>query len=211
MSYTLNTEAAKSADTMSGRIEETGKYIGIFTRAEDIVSSKGTEGIDMSFKSDDGLTADYLTLWTRNRDGKEIFGFKILMAVMTCMKAKKLTKTSGMVEKFDKDQGKRVQMQADIYPELMSKPIGLLLQREEYIKKDGSIGAKMNIVGAFDADTEMTASEILERKTKPELLERMVAGLKDKKAQASNHRDTPPVHNEAPFGDDGFGDDIPFN
>jgi len=211
MSYTLNTEAAKSADTMSGRIEETGKYIGTFTRAEDVMSSKGTEGIDMSFKTADGLTADYLSLWTRNKDGKEIFGFKILMAVMTCMKAKTLTKTAGTVDKYDQAQGKRVQQQADIYPELMNKPIGLLLQKEEYLKKDNTIGTKMNIVGAFDASSELTASEILDRKTKPELLERMVASLKDKKlpASAGNRNNEPPAYDAPPFMDDDLSD-IPF-
>ncbi|MDA3876115.1 MAG: hypothetical protein PF483_03390 [Halothiobacillus sp.] len=213
MNYTLNTEAAKGADTMNGRIDETGKYIGVFTRAESVESNKGTVGIDLSFRSNDGLTADYLSLWTRNVDGKEIYGFKVLMAVMTCMKTKGLTSTPGSVEKYDQGQQKRVTVAADIYPELMDKPIGLLLQKEEYIKKDNTIGTKMNIVGAFDPSTEMTASEILDRKTKPELLERMVAGLKDKILPASSRsrgNNEPPPHESAPHGGDYGDSDIPF-
>jgi hypothetical protein len=209
MNYTLNPEAAKAADTMNGRIEETGKYIGIFTRAEESESTKGTKGIEMSYKSNDGLTADYLSLWTVNADGKEIYGYKVLMAVMTCMKTKTLTNTVGKVEKYDQDQQKRVVVDAKIYPELMDKPIGLLLQREEYLKKDGrTIGSKMNIVGAFDPETEMTASEILDRKTKPELLERMVAGLKDKivSAPKASNSNEPPTYDYAPMP----SDDVPF-
>ncbi len=209
MNYQLNKEAAKAADTMNGRIEETGKYIGVFTRAEESHSPKGTQGIELSFKSNDGLTADYLSLWTVNADGKEIYGFKVLMAVMTCMKTKLLTKTVGQVEKYDQDQQKRVTVDAKIYPELMDKPIGLLLQREEYIKKDGkTVGSKMNIVGAFEASTELTASEILDGKTKPELLERMVSGLKDKTVSApkASNGNEPPPYDYAPMP----SDDVPF-
>jgi len=213
MNYTLNPEAAKAADTMNGRIDETGKYIGVFTRSESVESNKGTIGIDLSFKSNDGPTADYLSLWTQNKDGKEIYGFKVLMAVMTCMRTKTLTKTRGSVEKYDQDQQKRVTVSADIYPELMDKPIGLLLQREEYIKGNGTVGAKMNIVGAFDPETEMTASEILGKKTKPELLERMVAGLNDKSLPSSSKshgNNSLPPHESVPHGGDFGQDDIPF-
>lgn len=209
MNYTLNTEAAKAADTINGRIEESGKYIGTFIRAESTTSSKGTIGIDFSFKSNDGLSTDYLTVWTHNAEGKEIYGFKVLMAIMTCMKIKTLTKTVGIVEKYDQDQKKRAQVQADIYPELMNKPVGLLLQRAEYTKTAGGVGSTFNIFAAFEADSGFTASEILDRKTKPELLERMVSSLRDKtlpkSSQGGVHGNEPPVYEEAPFYDD-----VPF-
>ena len=71
MDYTLNPEAAKQADNLFSRIEEKGKYLGMLTRAEPITSKKGSKGVDFSFKSETGATADYLTIWTHNGDGKQ--------------------------------------------------------------------------------------------------------------------------------------------
>jgi hypothetical protein len=57
---------------------------------------------------------------------------------------------------------------------LQGKPIGLLLETEDSLKRDGATGLRMVIKGVFQADTELTASEMLDRKTKPEQLARMV-------------------------------------
>lgn len=208
MNYSLNTEAAKAADAMNSRLDETGKYIGVFTRAEAVTSKKGAVGIDLSFKSEDGRTADYLSVWTHGKDGSEIYGFKQLMAIMTCLRVKQLTKTPGTVEKYDKAAGKSIPFDAEIYPELMGKSVGLLLQREAYIKQDGSEGHKLNITGVFEASSELTASEILGKKTTPELLAKMVSVLKDK--PLSGKAATPP-QSSAPAGAfDDMADDIPW-
>lgn len=207
MNYSLNTEAAKAADTMNSRLDETGKYIGMLTRAEAVTSKKGAVGIDLSFKSEDGRTADYLSVWTHGKDGSEIYGFKQLMAIMTCLRVKQLTKTPGTVEKYDKELKEKVQIKAEIYPELTGKPVGLLLQREAYIKGDGSEGHKLNIAGVFEASSELTASEILGKKTTPELLAKMVAVLKDKPLSGKQAQATP---SNAPDDFTGIPDDCPF-
>lgn len=211
MNYQLNTEAAKAADAMNSRIEDTGKYIGVFTRAEAVKSKKNTIGIDMSFKSDDGQTADYLSVWTHNSEGKEIYGFKQLMAIMTCLRLKSLTKTNAVIEKYDTELKQRVKVSADVYMELTGKPIGLLLQREAYMKDNGTEGFKLNLVGFFDAETELTASEILGKKTQPELLAKMVAQLKDKPLsgkQQEHHKAASNDYSDDPFGN--MPDDFPF-
>jgi hypothetical protein len=207
MDYTLDTKAAQAADQMGSRLDETGKYVGVFTRAEATTSKKGAEGIDFSFKSDDGLSADYLTVWTHGKDGKEIYGYKQLMAIMTCLKIKALSTKEGTVEKWDKESSAKVKVSATLYPDLMNKPVGLLLQREAYLKKDQSEGHKMGIFAAFEASTEFTASEILGQKTSPELLDKMVAQLKDKPLNIGNGTHATP----ATAGDfTGMDDDIPF-
>ena len=104
MDYTLNPEAAKQADNLFSRIEEKGKYLGTLTRAEQIVSKKGSKGVDFSFKTDTGATADYLTIWTHNGDGKQLQGFNTLMAIMTCLRVKELKAEQGEVEKYDNDE-----------------------------------------------------------------------------------------------------------
>lgn len=208
-SYNLNPEHAKQADNQANRITETGKYVGTFTRAESIKSTKGTDGIEFAFKANDGRSADFLQLWTYNTDGKELYGLKMVNALMTCLKARSLTPTNAMVEKWDRDAGATGKLQATVYPELMSKPIGLLLQREEYEKQNGDIGHKFNIYGCFDSQTEMVASEILEKAAKAEKLPRIVQTLRDKPLDSKRL----PASTGAPAPSGAFADmadDIPF-
>lgn len=170
-SYTLDTNAARQANANS-YIDTTGKYKGVFTRAEAITSKKGTEGIEFTFKSDEKQTADFLTLWTYNKDGQELYGLKVLNALMTCMSVRELQPSQGQVPKWD--GGTR---NATVFAALMNKPVGVLLQKEEYEKDDGSIGYKFNIFAPFHAQSEMTAKEILDKATKPEGLANMLSRL----------------------------------
>ena len=98
MDYQLDTKAAKQADQLFARIEEKGKYMGVITRAESIQSKKGTKGVGISFKTDTGSTADYLDFWTINNEGKQLAGYNLLMAIMTCLRVKGLTATTGEIE-----------------------------------------------------------------------------------------------------------------
>lgn len=171
--YTLNMEAAKAAGT-SQRITETGRYVGRFTRAQSVVSrQKSSEGIEFTFEADDGRAADYLTVWTHDVDGKELAGFKMLNALMTCMKLREIKATKSKVERDGKSE------EAFVYPALLQK-IGLLLQRETYEKTTGGEGFKFNIVLPFAHDTGLTALEILERKTTPEQADKIAATLADR-------------------------------
>lgn len=207
--YNLDTKQAAAADNTISRIDETGKYTGTLTRAEAVTSKQGTDGVEFSFRADDGSTADFLTLWTHNSDGDELPSLKALNAIMTVLRVKTITPTPGHVERWDSDSRQRVKAAATIFPELTGKRVGLLLQREEYEKRDGSIGSKMNIFGVFDADSELTASEILARKTQPETLSRMVAALRDKPLKHKIGNVSAPAG--SPPQSDAFGDDdIPF-
>lgn len=205
--YTLDTKAATQADNIVSRIDQTGKYIGTLTRAESVVSRQETEGVEFSFKADDGASADFLTLWTYKASGEALPSLKTLNAMMTVVRVKSLTPTAGQVEKWDSGSGQRGKFPATIFPELTNKRIGLLLQREEYEKRDGSIGAKVNIVGCFDPESELTASEILARKTEPETLARMVAALRDKPMKGARQAATA-QHDDGGMAD--MDDDIPF-
>lgn len=204
--YTLNPENAKQADTAGGRIDTTGKYIGEFTLAENVTSKKGTKGIEFSFKSNDGRSADYLTIWTVNHEGKEIFGRKILDQIMTCLKVRSIAPRSVTAEKYDRDIGERVPVTVDAFPDLMGKPIGLLLQAEPYEANDGTTKTRMVIAMPFEAATGFTASEILSNATTPSIMERRLETLKDRPMQSRRAGSTA----AAPAASDDFDDDIPF-
>lgn len=208
MNYQLNTEAAKAADVMFARIEQRGKYLGVLTRAEPITSIKGTKGVDLSFKAQSGETADYLTIWTHNGDGKQLQGFNTLMALMTCLRVKSLNAETGEIEKYNTETKQREKVKTPLFTELMNKPVGFLLHMEEYKKRSGESGWKPSISAIFD-DSEFTASEILGKKTAPELLAKMVAQLKDKPLSNKDTGNTSPSsHADDPF--DSLPNDCPF-
>jgi len=214
MNYQLNTQIARSADQTTSRISETGKYIGTITRAEELISKKGTVGVEFAFKADDGQTADYLSVWTKNAEGKELYGLKHLQAIMVCTKQRTLTTVKGAVEKYDPATGQSGTFTVDLFPELTGQRIGFLLQAEEYLKQDGTIATRMAIFGSFSADGEFTASEILDRAARPEKLAKMVAVLRDRKLSPGAVR---PAHAPAAAQGDAQGDadsvltdDIPF-
>lgn len=219
--YALNPESAKAADNSIGtRITESGKYIGKFTRAENIKSSKGTLGIEFSFVTDSGQSADFLQIWTKGADGKELFGFNQLMAIMTCMKVRSLTPSKATVEKWNSEVGRSTQQQVEVFQELMNKPIGLLLQKEHYNNTSGLPKERMLIQMAFEASTGFVASEILDKAIKPEKMDKALASLKDRYAKgysagpAQNHdyghnRFDSQSSGPAPNGFE-FDSDIPF-
>ena len=203
-SYTLDTTAAQQANQNS-YIDQTGKYVGIFTIAKALTSRSGTEGIEFSFRAQDGRQANYLTLWTFNTKGEALYGFKVLNALMTVMGVKELTPKSGSITKQD---GSKEDVIA--YPDLHNKPVGLVLQKEFYFKDNGEEGYKFNIFAPFQASTELMAKEVLEGKVQPQALASIISNLKDKPAPAQQQRQAPAgnVYQDARNGsqpDDPFG------
>lgn len=200
--YALDTTAAKAADSAGFQIKENGKYVGKFTRAEDIVSDRtGTKGIDFDFVSDAGQRARF-SIYTVKADGTTIYGFKQLMAMMTVLKLREIADPTMIRAKvYDFDQGKEVEKSVPQFAELVNKPIGILITMEEY--KPGKF--RPNLAGIFQAETDLVASEILDRKTVPAKLERMVAALRDKTLNVSAPSHSGPEA-EHPADDS----DIPF-
>lgn len=185
-SYTLDTNAAQQANQNS-YIDQTGKYVGAFTVAKAVTSRSGTEGIEFSFRSKDGRQANFLTLWTYNAKGEALYGFKVLNALMTVMDVKEIAPKNGSITKQD---GTKEAITG--YPDLHGKPVGLVLQKEFYIKDNGDEGYKFNIYAPFQAGTELMAKEILDNKTQPQALTSIISSLKDKPAPAQQSRGNQP-------------------
>lgn len=211
---TLDTSKARSADERNTSITETGKYIGTITRAEKLVSKNKTEGLGLSFKADDGSTSNYLDIWIRKDNGDELFGIKTVNALMACLKLRKAEEGQIECEKWDRDAGAMVKVRVDGYPEIMGKRIGLLLQQSIETDQHGKDQDRIGIYAVFQPDTELTASEVLDGKTAPERLPKLLQSLmsnpvrdnrKNKGAAPSTSPSAP-----RPSGFGGMDDDIPF-
>ena len=193
--YTLDVQAARHADTAGATIKEIGKYVGEFIQAKDVVTKKGGRGIEFIFKSQGGQKAN-LAIYTTGANGDRYQGYDALMAIMTCLQLRGIKPAPGKVTRYDFEAKKEVVEDGTVFPDL-HKPIGVLLETEDYEKKDGSIGTRMVLKNVFQPNTELTASEILDKKTQPELLAKMVEGLR--------HRPLKGARQPAPRQDDGFG------
>ena len=205
--YELDVNSARKADTSGASIKEIGKYIGEFTQAKEIVSKKtGTKGIEFAFKSTSGQKTN-ISIYTMSASGEKYQGYDALMAIMTCQGLRSIKPVDGEVTRYDYDSKKDVKERGKLFPDL-HKPIGILLETEDYPKQDGSTGTRMVLKNVFRAADEFTASEILDRKTSPELLPKFVAGLRHRPLRGAAR----PVHHDngmpdVPYSD---SDEIPF-
>ena len=214
---TFDAKEAARADQIASSITEPGKYIGTITRAEKLNSTKGTQGLGLSFKADDGSTADYLDLYTVNAHGETLPSMKVVQAMMGCLQMRSAQEGPIKCSKWNKDARQREEVTVPGYPEMMGKRIGLLLQKTLETDQNGADRERIQIFGVFQADTELTVSEILARKTTPETLPKMIQYLeahpvrdnrKNKGAAPQQSYQTPAQQNGGGFAD--FSDDVPF-
>lgn len=209
--YQVNESAARKADAGGSMINELGKYVGTFTQAEDITASTGTKGIAFLFESNAGQKAR-LSIYTKKSDGTELSGMEAVSAIMTCMKLRSIKPSQGKATHWDGESKSEVLEDATIFPDLCGKQIGLLLETEDYTARDGSLAKHPRIVikNVFQADTELTASEIWDRKTVPAMLPRMVDGLRHRALKGTK----PAAHASQSRSNDGapdnFDPDCPF-
>lgn len=178
MSLSFNAIEARKGDRFSSIIRETGKYVGIITRAEKLVSKQGTEGVGLSFKADDGASASYLDVYTVKANGEKLWGASIIQSLMCCAGIKTADEGPITFDKWDKEVGEMVKATATGYPTLMNVRIGLILQKElQSHYQTGADQERINIVGVYQAATGLTASEILDKVTKPMKVEQRMKAL----------------------------------
>ncbi len=218
-SYNLQKDKAIAGGKIGGGsfIKETGGYVGKILHAKEVVATTGSVGIELAFKSDDGLEANFLTLYTYNVKGEELWGLDKVNALMTCCKVKALTPTNATIEEYDFTAKSEIKKAVILYSELTNARVGLILQKELFLKTSGEESDKVAYYSAFNADSKQTADEIMEGKA-AERMEKTLATLTDKdnrkkasKGQAASHG----TDNDMDYGPEtggmtDFDDDIPF-
>lgn len=219
MPLTLNPTEARKADRYSSVIREPGKYVCTITRAERLLSEKGTEGVGLSLKSDDGSSANFLDVYTVGRDGKILMGNAIIQALLCCLKLRGVSDGEITFEAWDNQARSIVKRTAPGYPDLMGKRIGVVLRKElQTNDRTGDDVERLTIVGVFQADTGLMSTEILDNKTKAELLPKMVQWvtanpIKDSRKKGNGYQRA--ATNAMPGREDGdpgaTDSDIPFN
>ena len=209
---TFNPEEARKADKISNFIRDAGAYKGVITRAEKLVGKdKGTPGVGLSFRADDGSTAAFLDIYTHKATGEPLQGSAIIQALMCCLKLRTAEEGTIKFKTWDnKDK------EAKGYPSIMGRRIGFVFRRELQLDQNGDDKERLMIVGVFQEDTGLMASEILDRKTSGELLPKMVQWVQanpvkdSRKKQNGYQRATNGATPGREEGDPGYDDSIPF-
>lgn len=218
--FTLDQNAARAADNKSAFIDEAGKYIGTFTRAEYMEKQEtGSTGIGFTFKSREGAEGQFYVNLSYQHGKRNDGGYQLVNALMACLSLRAVGSPQPIeVEKWDKDAGQRVKATVQGFPEMMGKDVGLLIQME--IEKNSEKGLpRPTIFAPFSAESEKTASEILDpKKPAPAKLEKMVQQVMNKPlldrrpagSRTAAADDYAAYAGSAPHDDDPFAD-IPFD
>jgi len=210
--YTRDDQLAVQPETnVGGRIETSGAYVGHFTLAKERTAKTGTKGIEFNFEAEDGRVARYLTLWLERANGERIeYPYSLLSALMACLDVKAIESTPATIDEWNPAASMMMPTEAQTFPDLTNKQIGVLLQREERLW-EGKTYVSMKIVQFYDPTDRSTPAEIMSGKRTGQALDKLVANLRETVVRA----DAPPT-GAAPAGGSGGGfdgiddDDVPF-
>ncbi len=210
--YTRDDQLAVQPETnVGGRIETSGAYVGHFTLAKERTAKTGTKGIEFNFEAEDGRVARYLTLWLARANGEKIeYPYSLLSALMACLNVKNIESTPATIDEWNQAAGTMMPTEAQTFPDLMNKQVGVLLQREERLW-EGKTFVSMKIAQFYDPSDRSTPAEIMSGKRSGQALDKLVANLRETVVRA----DAPPS-GAAPAGDNAGSfsaiddDDVPF-
>lgn len=216
-SYTRDDQLAVQPETNVGsRIETSGAYVGHFTLAKEKTAKTGTKGIEFNFEAEDGRVARYLSLWLTRANGEKIeYPYSLLSALMACLNVKNIASEAATIDEWDAAASTMMPTEAQTFPELMNKPIGVLLQREERLW-EGKTYISMRIAQFFDPSDRSTPAEILGGNRAGHALDKLIGNLRESvvrndapPADALPNNGTSSVGNANPFAaiDE---DDVPF-
>ena len=165
-------------------IQTSGAYVGKITAAKWIrakSSQSQAKALELSFESQDGQKANFINIWYSKSDGSpSLYGENHIHAIMGLTQVQQLNSA--------------VHGNDFICPELLNKPIGLIVQKVWFTKDNGEESYKLDLVLAYGANTGKTLEEAVTGK-EALTVAKIVAHLKDrderKAKPASNSNDAP--------------------
>jgi hypothetical protein len=181
MEFKLDPKMAKNADDVIIPIPKTGLYKGRITQAKEVMASSGTRGIKFTFECPQG-TAE-MPVWTIDSNGNQVFGLNLVYALMTCLKVKAIKSVPKEVDEYDFDLRQVVKKTAEVFPDLCGN-VAVIIQKEEFINRNGEIRERFNIRHFLNYETLQTASEILEEREASRYKD-LVDKYKDKKLDSA--------------------------
>jgi hypothetical protein len=177
--YGYNEESALHADDVANRIDSSAAYVCSIEKAEAVLTDKGTQGVLLGVRTANGEEGEF-TLYLRRDDGTEVFGMKLMQAIMLITGVRGLRSVPGRVERWDNELGERAEVDGETFPDLLKKKCGLVFQRENYRTSRGRDAFRINLYGVYHPETLLTATEIKGKVSSPAKLHKILKGLKDR-------------------------------
>lgn len=145
--FQYNEAQAEAADSGGGDyITESCVVRGLIEQAKWVEANTGAKGLELTFESEKGQKANYLTLYYQKKDGSQNeVGHQQIQSMMGVTGAQSLSQQPG------KD--------GMIAPELTRKPVQLALERENYIKNNGDEGFRFQIKCFMSSRSGLTIAE----------------------------------------------------
>jgi hypothetical protein len=207
MNFKLNTDLAKSTDAVGTKfpsaIKRFGKFIGTITQAE-FVSSEKARGLKVTFLSDGNEKATF-SFYTDSHDGAELPSKSMVMSLMAVLKLREIENTVQDRVSWNYETKSEEARALKVYPALEGKKVGVLLDTEDN-DYNGKVYIRTVPVMFFQADTELSASEVLDRETVPKRVAERVLKLRHRPASSATAPAAPQKPKESAMTDD----DVPF-
>jgi hypothetical protein len=200
--YSLDTTAAKEANSGGKRITEPGAYAGKLLAAFGETNANGTESVNFIFEADNGQQIGPLALYTYKGDGTELPSYKMLNAIMACARVRTLDAKPGKVTLYDFDTKAEVTKDKSCYPALVGQRVGLVLQGEEYTNRNGEVKQRMIISAAYCAATRRMAEEVLTSAEEAKALDKYLAWFESNKVKPLRNEGV----NRRPSNGAGYGE-----
>lgn len=196
----LDVNKARKAGNYVAQLEKSGAYVGAFTHVKFITPPWGGRAMEFNFKSTDGLTADYITVPLSNEKGEIVAsGDNLIHGMLLCAGLINYSCVPSIGKAWDGQS--MVDGQIEICPELINVPIGVVLQKKLYTKKNGYPGVSWKMINCFNADNRKTPSEIDDDRDAFEV-DDILKTLSDYDARSTQQVNAPETKDKPIFDDD---------
>lgn len=179
------------------RTKEAGAHIGNIKEAYGVTSQNGLPGLKLAIESEGNVYQT--TFYLKTRDGSKSLGAQQVSALQAILGLRGLKSVQGQVEGWF--NGEKRLGTAPVYPDLVGKTIGFVVQRELHnrgtVRPGQSHNVAYNIVRFFHPTSRLTSSEILGGVREPKALDKFLDRLTDKDART--HADVTVGDVEVPF------------
>ena len=144
--FSFNRDRAMRADE-GGVVTRGGIYIGVITKMVAFKKESGSGGMELTLETIHGQKCNFVQIYTQNRDGTENTGKSKIDSALGILGIDFLPAVLNADGEFE-------------FPAICKKRIAFAVQKEEYLKSDGSgKGFKFNLLHFFFPDTMQTFRE----------------------------------------------------
>jgi hypothetical protein len=205
LQFTADREKAARAGAPAKKfINATGAYTGVIRRAYIRQTKGGAQMFYIDFEADDGEKVS-TNVCIAKKDGSPCFGEDIVHALMVVLNVGSMQAVKKTITEANGDKAS-----VPFFNEVVGKPVGLFLQRENYVGNDGKEHYRINLLTPFNAKTQQNAKEIIEGAVANRIAE-MTASVKDKVAKQTAPAQAAPAESfETVAVQQVPDDDIPF-